>query len=91
MEPLAATLAIIAVFIVLALWIARTEGLAFLAPKSTSSLQASAQAFCVGQCRVNGQCPLTHTTERAGNCPLFGFVAANVPTVVYGSPFDAIG
>jgi hypothetical protein len=91
MEPLTATLAIIAVFIVLALWLARTDGLAFLAPKSTRVLQASAQAFCVRQCRVNGQCPLTHTTERASDCPLFGFVAADVPTVMYGSPFDAIG
>jgi hypothetical protein len=90
MEPLTAVIAIIAVFIGLAAWAARSDGLAFLAPKSTRAIRSSAQTYCVDQCRVDGRCPLTGTSERAGNCPLFKYVAADVPTAVYGSPFKTV-
>ena len=89
MEPLTALLAILAVFLVLATLMARSDGLAFLAPKSTRAVHASAASFCSDRCRVDGLCPLTGTTEQAAACPLWGFVRADVPTVVYGSPFES--
>jgi hypothetical protein len=89
MSALTAIIGIVALFLGLATWIARTEGLAFLAPKSTRAIRNSALTYCTDQCRVAGQCPLTHSAERADSCPLFKYVAADVPTVVYGSPFEA--
>jgi len=89
MEPLTALLAILAVFLVLATLMARSEGLAFLAPKSTRGIRTSAASFCSDQCRRDGLCPLTGTSEQAAACPLWGFVRADVPTAVYGSPFEA--
>lgn len=87
MEPLAAVLAILAVFLILATIFARADGLAFLAPDSTRGIRASATRYCTDQCRQNGICPMTGTTEKAADCPLFGYIRADVPTAVYGSPF----
>jgi len=89
MEPLTAVLIMLAVFLVLATFIARTDGLAFMAPKSTAGIRMSAAGFCTDRCRVDGRCPLSGTTEQAAACPLWGFVRADVPTAVYGSPFEA--
>jgi hypothetical protein len=89
MEPLYGVLLIVATFIVLAVVIAQVEGLAFLGPASTRGVQSSAQSFCTERCRTDGRCPLTGTAESAGNCPLWGFVEADLPTMAYGSPFEA--
>jgi hypothetical protein len=90
MEPMAALLIIIGVFAGLAFIIARVDGLAFLAPKSTRGMRLSAQQFCTDRCRSNGQCPLTNSSERAANCPLFKYIDADVPTAMYGSPFETV-
>lgn len=90
MEPLAAVLAIIAVFLFLAAIIARVDGLAFLAPASTRGIAASAEVFCAKHCRVNQQCPLTQGSGRAPNCALFKYIAADLPTEIYGSPFESL-
>lgn len=87
MEPLTAVLLMLAVFLVLAAFIARTDRLAFMAPKSTAGIRLSATNFCTDRCRVGGICPLTGTAEQAATCPLWGFIRADVPTAVYGSPF----
>lgn len=87
MEPLAAVLAIIAIFLVLAILFARIDRLAFLAPASSGGVRLSATRFCTDSCRQGGICPLTGTSEKATDCPLFGYIGADVPTAVYGSPF----
>jgi hypothetical protein len=91
MEPLTAVLAIVAVFVVLAALVARVDGLAFMAPRSTRGIQLTATNFCTNRCRVDGRCPLTGTTEQAATCPLWAFVRADMPTTVYGSPFEKHG
>ena len=88
MEPLTAVGLIIAVFLLLALFIAQVDGLAFMAPKSTRAMRGAATNYCLDKCRIDGVCPLTGTTDQAADCPLFGFVRADVPTVVYGNPFE---
>ena len=85
----AEVIAILALFAVLAFLIARFEGLAFMAPGSTRAIRGSAESFCHDRCRENGQCPLTASDQRATACPLFKYVSADVPTVEYGSPFEA--
>ena len=90
MEPLTAVLAIVAVFIGLAWWLAQTDGLAFLAPRTTRGLQASAQLYCSNKCREAGKCPLTHSAHRAVDCPLFKYVAGDTAITVYGSPFESM-
>jgi hypothetical protein len=80
-------LGILALFTILAIFMARVDGLAFMAPRSTRGIRASAHGFCTDSCRSGGLCPLTGTTERAGNCPLWQYVEADVPTTVYGNPF----
>lgn len=87
MGPLAAVVSIFTLFVVLAFLIARVEGLAFMAPKSTRGMRTSASLFCSDRCRQEGLCPLTGTTEQAGNCPLWKYIADDVPTVIYGNPF----
>lgn len=90
MEPLTAVIGIVAVFLLLALFIARSDGLAFLAPKSTRGIRASASVFCVDRCRVEGRCPMTETGEQANDCPLWKYVGADMPIVVNGSPFESL-
>ncbi len=88
MEPLAAVLGILAIFLLLATVFARVDGLAFLAPKSTRGIRLSAAGFCTDRCRSDGLCPLTRSTEASADCPLWGcYVRADVPTAIYGSPF----
>jgi hypothetical protein len=90
MTPLAALLAIIAVFVIGMAFIALSEGLAFLAPKSTTGLNRSAAHFCHDCCRTSdGRCPLSNSEDQALNCPLWKFIDADLPTVTYGSPFPA--
>jgi len=84
-------LAIVALFGGLAFVIAKVDGLAFLAPKSSRGVTASAGAYCAEGCKhADGRCPLTGTPERALNCPLWKFVEADVPTSSYGSPFGPV-
>ncbi|MFQ5704203.1 MAG: hypothetical protein ACE5HT_09290 [Gemmatimonadales bacterium] len=85
---LATMLAVIAVFVLLSLVIAQIDGLAFLAPKSSKRIAASAGTFCVNQCqRADGQCPLVEVGRNRAECPLWQFVEADLPTVMYGDPF----
>jgi hypothetical protein len=88
MEPLAAVLAILAIFLILAMMFARFDGLAFLAPNTTRGIRLSATRFCTDQCRLNGICPMTGSETQAADCALFKYVRADVPTTVYGSPFE---
>ena len=88
MTPLLAVIGILTVFIVLATLVARVDGLAFLAPRSTRALRVSAQSFCSERCREAGQCPLTKSADAAADCPLFKYIGADVPTTTYGSPFE---
>ena len=82
-------LAIAALFGALSFIIARVDGLTFLAPKRTGGLTNSAVDYCTHGCRlVDGRCPLTGSPERALNCPLWKFIEADVPTSLYGSPFE---
>ncbi len=88
MTPLAAVLAISALFIIGVAFIARTEGLAFLAPKSTAGLNRAAAHFCHDDCRTpDGRCPLSIDAGETLNCPLWKFIDADMPTAAYGSPF----
>ena len=85
---LGTVLAIAGLFGVLAFIVAKVEGLTFLAPKSTKGISDSAATYCAGDCRLaDGRCPLTGTTERAVNCPLWRFIDADVSTTSYGNPF----
>ena len=82
---------IIAVCIVFVIIFARVDGVALFAPKSTRKITASARGFCSGRCRTaDGRCPLTGSAEPAEDCPLWKFVEADVPTSVYGSPFEEV-
>jgi hypothetical protein len=61
--------------------IARIEGLGFLAPKRSGGLTNSAADYCTHGCGlVDDRCPLTGSSERALNCPLWKFIEADVPT-----------
>lgn len=83
--------AVVVVFAVIAFVIAKIDGLAFLAPKSTRGIAGSAGKYCREECRrADGRCPLTGTREGALNCPLWKFVEADVPTRSYGSPFGPV-
>ena len=90
MEPVAAVLGIVGVFVILALVFARIDGLSFLAPASTQGIRDSAEVFCARDCRTNGRCPLTDTADRAGDCALWKYVGADVPTALHGSPFATL-
>lgn len=88
MAPLYTLLAILLLVAVFGFVVARVEGLALFAPKRTRQVAPSAQVFCADRCRTpDGRCPLTGTTGRAADCPLWKFVAADVPTSLYGNPF----
>lgn len=85
---LAAVLAIIAIFLLLSFLISHIEGLAFLAPRSSKHVVSSAGTFCVEKCQdSSGRCPLTELGRGREACPLWQFVEADLPTVIYGSPF----
>ena len=80
-------LAILVLFAAVAFVIARVEGLAFPAPRSTGGLTNSAAEYCRHGCRPSGdRCPLTGSSEGALNCPLWKFIEADVPTRRYASP-----
>jgi len=84
-------LAVLAVFVIFAFLVLRLDGVAFFAPKSTKRIVGSAQHYCTDQCRtVEGLCPLTGSAEKAENCPLWKFVDADMPTSLYGSPFEHV-
>ena len=82
-------LALLSVFGLVGFVICRVDGLALFAPRRTKRVAGSADAFCAAACRLaDGRCPLTESSERAGNCPLWRFVDADLPTSVHGSPFE---
>lgn len=82
---------LLALVVIFAFVVSRIDGLALFAPKSTKGIAGSATAFCTGRCRMaEGRCPLTGSSERAQNCPLWRFVDEDVPTSLYGSPFEAL-
>ena len=82
---------VIAVALVFGFVASRIEGLALFAPNSTRGVAGSAGRFCERGCRTaDGRCPLTGTAERAADCPLWRFVGADVPTQLFGSPFEPI-
>ncbi len=81
-------LAILGLVLVFGFILLHVEGLALFAPQRTRGIAPSAEAFCSNGCRlVDGRCPLTGSHEQALNCPLWKFVEADLPTVLYGSPF----
>ena len=81
-------LLLLALFGVFAFILLKVEGLALFAPKSTGGVANSAAAYCADQCRLtDGRCPMTGSRERALNCPLWKFVEADLPTMLYGNPF----
>ena len=88
MEAFAAVLGILALALGLALLVARVDRLAFFAPRSSGGISASAGQHCRDRCRVDGRCPVTETQARWSECPLWKYVGADHPTVIYGSPFE---
>ena len=88
MDPFTAVTAIVIVFVGLAAVIAWADGLTFLAPMSTDGIRASAEYFCVDECRVDGRCPLGGADEPAVNCPLRKYVSSDAPTQVRGRPSE---
>ncbi len=84
-------LALFGLVVVFAFVLSRIEGLALFAPKSTKGITGAAAGFCSRGCRTpDGRCPLTGSAERAQDCPLWRFVDADVPTQLYGSPFEQV-
>ncbi len=84
MPPLA-VLAILAIFVIIAYFASRVEGLTFLAPKSTKRIKGAAQQFCLDDCQTaDGQCPLVTRTD---DCPLWRFVDTNLRTDQRVDPF----
>ena len=88
MDPLTAVVAVVLVFAGLTALIAWANGLTFLAPKSTHAIRASAEYFCVDECRVDGRCPLGGTDEPVTNCPLWRYASSDAPTQVRGRPSE---
>lgn len=39
---------------------------------------------------VDGRCPITGKTARDESCPLWLYIAADVPTAIHGSPFESL-
>jgi hypothetical protein len=88
MPPLT-VLSILAIFVILAFFVSRIEGLAFFAPKSTMRLKGAAQTFCLDQCQTDdGQCPL-HVVPK--DCPMWQFVNADLRTDLRIDPFRQLG
>lgn len=88
MSPLVAVLTILAIAGGLGFLLARADGFGFLMPRTSRGIGLSAERFCTGSCRrADGCCPLTASAARAVDCPLWKYLAADVPTVRYGSPF----
>lgn len=88
MPPLT-VLAIVGIFLVLAVMMSRIEGLAFLAPKSTTRLKGAAQSFCLDQCQTDdGKCPLAVEVK---DCPLWQFINADLQTDLRIDPFRQLG
>ena len=88
MPPLT-VLAILAIFVILAFFISRIEGLAFLAPKSTARIKGAAQSFCLDQCQTeDGACPLDVAVK---DCPMWQFVNADLQTDLRVDPFRQLG
>lgn len=82
-------LALLALVVIFGFAVSRIDGLALFAPSSTKGIAASATTFCTGRCRPpDGRCPLTGSAERAEDCPLWRFVDGDLPTSLYGSPFE---
>lgn len=81
-------LAILAVFVVAALVVARVDGLALFVPKRTHALSDSAGVFCLEHCQTaGGECPLGATGMVPADCPLWRFIDADLRTKPYGNPF----
>jgi hypothetical protein len=88
MEAFYALMGVLIVAVVFGFVVARVEGLGLFAPRSAKGVAPSAHEFCTARCRTaDGLCPLTGASERAADCPLWGYIAADLPTLRYGSPF----
>lgn len=90
MGPFVAVAAVVVLFAGLVTLFAWSDGLTFLAPKSAEGLRASADIFCVENCRVNGRCPMGDSNEPRENCPLWKYVDSDAPTIVRGKPIEAL-
>ncbi len=81
-------LVIAVVFVIVML---RFEGLKLFAPGRAGMLAAAADDFCVHRCRLeDGRCPMTGTNEQPEDCPLWKYVADDMPTMTYGNPFEKL-
>jgi hypothetical protein len=88
MPPLT-VLSILAIFVILAFFVSRIEGLAFFAPKSTTRIKGAAQSFCLDQCQTDdGKCPLEVEVK---DCPMWQFVSADLRTDLRIDPFRQLG
>ena len=103
MPPLT-VLSILAIFVIMAFFVSRIEGLTFFAPKSTTRLKGAAQTFCLDQCQTDdGQCPLyvepycsmwefqCPLPVEPKNCPMWQFVNADLRTDLRIDPFRQLG
>lgn len=74
---------------VLVVALARLEGNALFGPSRTTRVRGAAQSFCLDHCRTpEGACPLGLASER---CPLWQFVAADLPADQPVDPFRELG
>jgi len=77
MPPLT-VLAILGIAVVMTLVAMRVDKVGLFAPKKTSGVRGSAQAFCLDHCRTDeGECPLELDPK---DCPLWHYVEADMET-----------
>ncbi len=89
MPPLA-VIAIVLIAVAFALVVSRLEGLGVFAPKRTGRINGTAQSYCVHRCQLSdGTCPLTRAGLAQADCPLWGFVRADLPTDLPRDPQEA--
>ena len=87
MPPLT-VLAILAIFIALATFMSRLEGLTIFAPKSTRWMKGAAQEFCLDRCRTPaGECPLELKPHA---CPMWQLIGADLRTDQRPDPFRPV-
>jgi len=87
--PLLTILAILALAFTLTLIAMRSQGLAMFAPGKSAHLRGAAQQYCLDHCQhADRSCPLG---DKAQECPLWGFVQADLDTGAAVDPLRVAG
>ena len=77
MEPLIVALVVLALLLVLGSTIMDLKAGSLGLPKIAVAGHVSPDEFCRGECRKAGKCPLTGTSQRSADCPMWNYLAVS--------------